>query len=178
MLSADGGGADSRPTPLTDEEALRRVNPVMAATLYDSESMIKFKGRIDQLITDLNGSPAGPKKVGAEPLGRGQFGGGGGAWAEAAGLSTAYETVIDQLQQLSKLLADSLEGMGIAVVASKDGFEGLDDDIRRRMRAIHASAEKYYDPQRDPSAKEKAAGQDAKKLAEGDGSTAGTGGYE
>ena len=63
--------------------------------------------------------------------------------------------------------------MGIAVVASKDGFEGLDDDIRRRMRAIHASAEKYYDPQRDPSAKEKAAGQDAKKLAEGDGSTAG-----
>lgn len=160
MLSADGGGAG--PTPLTDEEALRRVNPVMASALYDPESMVKFKARIDQLIINLNGSPAGSKKVGAEPLGRGQFGGGGGAWAEAAGLSTAYETVIDQLKQLSKLLADSLEGMGIAVVASKDGFEGLDDDIRRRMRAIHASAEKHYDPRRDPTAQDPGSGKEGK----------------
>ncbi|MFJ5225697.1 hypothetical protein [Streptomyces sp. NPDC088400] len=148
---------------MTDEEALRRVNPVLASTLYDPQSMIKFKARIDQLIINLNGSPAGPKKVGAEPLGRAQFGGGDGAWAEAAGLSTAYETVIDQLKQLSKLLADSLEGMGIAVVASKDGFEGLDDDIRRRMRAIYASAEKHYDPRRDPTAQHPESGKEGKE---------------
>ncbi|MFF1959468.1 hypothetical protein ACFVWX_21110 [Streptomyces sp. NPDC058220] len=136
---------------MSDEDALRRVNPAMASVLYDPESMVAFKKRVDQLIINLNGSAAGPDKVGAEPVGRGQFGGGGPGWIEAAGLSDAYTTVIDQLKQLSKLLADSLEGMGIAVVASKDGFGQLDDDIGRRMRAIQESAKEHYDPRRDPT---------------------------
>lgn len=150
-MSIAGGGWGWSSGPLSPEEIERRVNsPVATSVVYDPESMRSFKNRVDELITKLEGSPAGRKKVAAEPLERGQFGGGGGAWTEAAGLFTSYQTVIDQLRQLSGLLSNSLEGMGIAVVASKDGFGQLDDDIRRRMRMIYQNAEEHYDPQRDP----------------------------
>ncbi|GGT27448.1 hypothetical protein [Streptomyces purpureus] len=138
------------------ERSLRAVNPALASALYDPESMKDFKGRIDRLLQGLRESPASPDKVGTDRVERTQFGGGGGAWAEASGLFTAYGNVITQLEKLSQLLADCMEGMGIAVVASKDGFENLDDDIRRRMMAINARTEKHYDPKRDPVAREKA----------------------
>ncbi|MGW2561685.1 hypothetical protein ACWCXB_21005 [Streptomyces sp. NPDC001514] len=119
------------------ERSLRAVNPAMASALYDPESMRDFKNRVDDLIVKLNESPAGAQKVGADPVGRTQFGGGGAAWVEASGLFTAYGNVIAELKKLSGLLADCLAGMGIAVVASKDGIEAVDEDIRRRMIAIN-----------------------------------------
>lgn len=101
-------------------------------------SFVRFQQRVDELIRDLNGSPAGPGKVGQEQLVRTQFGGGDGAWAEAAGLFGAYETVITELESLSKLLSDSIEGMGIAVLAAHKGYRNVDDDIRDRMAEISA----------------------------------------
>ncbi|MFE3603073.1 hypothetical protein ACFXP3_17885 [Streptomyces sp. NPDC059096] len=137
---------------MSDESMLRSVFPAMASLLYDAESMVDFKKRVDKLITNLNGSAAAPDKVGQEPVGRSHFGGDGGAWAEANGLSAAYQSVIDQLKDLSQLLADSLEGMGIAVVSSKHGYEGEDDDIRTRMLAIQKNMKKHYNPELDPMA--------------------------
>ncbi|MCX4823445.1 hypothetical protein OG883_26910 [Streptomyces sp. NBC_01142] len=143
-----GGGMSS------DERQLRMVNPVMAAMLYDPESMGEFKKRVDKLVLDLNGSPAGPKKIGDDAIDRTQFGGGGNGWVEASGLFNAYDTVITQLKQLSQLLADCMEGMGIAVVASKDGYQGMDDDIRRRMLTIRQRTESKYDYEKDTVAQE------------------------
>ncbi|MFD9242027.1 hypothetical protein ACFV0D_08855 [Streptomyces sp. NPDC059556] len=107
------------------------------AVRYNTESMSEFKTSIDGLIEMLTSSEAGPGNMKADPLGRLKFGGGGAAWGEASSIYTSYETVLGQLTELSGLLQDCLEGLGIAVVASKDGFEQMDDDVKRKMINIH-----------------------------------------
>ncbi|MEU6403588.1 hypothetical protein [Streptomyces sp. NPDC046985] len=123
----------------------------LAAMAAEYASFTGFKKRVDDLIRDLKGSEAGPGEIGRAPLVRGQFGGGGGAWAEASGLFTAYASVISELKTLSKLLSDSMEGMGIAVVASHKGYQNVDRDVRRRMAAISAETTKHYGESYDPS---------------------------
>ncbi|PAZ17582.1 hypothetical protein CLM62_01800 [Streptomyces sp. SA15] len=113
-------------------------------------SFTKFQKRVDDLIRDLKGSQAGPEKIGQEQLVRHQLGGGDAEWAEAAGLFSAYETVITELETLSKLLSDSMEGMNIAVLASHKGYQNIDLDIRDRMAAISAETTKHYGGSYDP----------------------------
>ncbi|MFD9881334.1 hypothetical protein ACFWZT_07700 [Streptomyces alboflavus] len=115
-----------------------------ADVAMEFSSFVRLQQRVDELIRSLKGSPAGPGRVGQEPLVRGQFGGGDGAWVEASGVFGAYETVISELENLSKLLSDSIEGMGIAVLASHQGYRNVDDDVRDRMAEISAGiAERY-----------------------------------
>ncbi|MEU2430519.1 hypothetical protein ABZ611_13605 [Streptomyces sp. NPDC007861] len=170
-----------------EERSLRAVNPAMASALYDPESMVSFKKRVDKLLTNLRDSPAGPKQVESDAASPEHFGGGGGKWTEAAGLSGAYGTVIEQLTKLSQLLSDSMEGMGIAVVASKDGFEAMDEDVRRRMVAISTRTKAEYDFDKDPvaqqlareRAQEAARRKQEQPAAEGQqGDTAGAGGMQ
>lgn len=108
------------------------------------ESFTKFQQRVDQLIKDLSASQAGPKKVGQEALERAKFGGGHQGWHEAHQVFTQYDTVIADLENLSKLLSDSIEAMGIAVTASHKGYENVDMDVRRRMAAISAETKHHY----------------------------------
>ncbi|MEV2210824.1 hypothetical protein AB0H86_04855 [Streptomyces sp. NPDC050997] len=150
MLSSDGG-ATAGPSWVFDvfdmaREAAGAANEVAA----ELSSFTKFRTRVDELIRDLKGSAAGPDKVGQEQLVRHQLGGGDGAWAEAAGLHGAYETVIRELEALSKLLSDSMEGMGIAVLASHKGYQNIDLDVRDRMTAISAETTKHYGGSYDP----------------------------
>ncbi|MEU0073897.1 hypothetical protein ABZ027_30765 [Streptomyces sp. NPDC006332] len=121
-----------------------------AEVVAEFSSFTKFQARVDELIRDLKSSAAGPDKVRQEQLVRHQLGGGDGAWAEAAGLFTAYETVIGELETLSKLLSDSMEGMSIAVLASHKGYEGIDLDVRDRMVAISTETTKHYGGSYDP----------------------------
>nr|WP_079180677.1 hypothetical protein [Streptomyces sp. CB02058] len=114
-------------------------------------SFTKFRNRIDEILDDLKTSAAGPKKLGEDPMVRTQFGGGDSQWAEAASLFTSYQSVITELESLSKLLSDSIEGMSIAVLASHNGYENLDIDIRRRMLAISDEAKKHYGGEYDPT---------------------------
>ncbi|WP_406381793.1 hypothetical protein [Streptomyces sp. NBC_01618] len=143
-------------------------------------SFTKFRDRIDELLRDLKASPAGPKKLGEDPMSRSQLGGGDNQWAEAASLFMSYQTVITELESLSKLLADSMEGMSIAVLASHNGYENLDEDIRRRMLAISDEAKEHYGGEYDPAqapAKQSGHGPAAVKSTEPDtGDTAGIGG--
>ncbi|WP_234438578.1 hypothetical protein [Streptomyces sp. NRRL S-340] len=132
-------------------------------------SFTNFQKRVDDLIRDLKGSQAGPAKVGQEQLVRHQFGGGGGAWAEATGLYSAYESVISELETLSKLLSDSMEGMAIAVMASHKGYQNIDLDIRDRMAAISAETSKHYGGSYDPA---------LPKKSHGGGGQGGTGGHD
>ncbi|MDW8807466.1 hypothetical protein P1P68_22425 [Streptomyces scabiei] len=120
------------------------VQDAAADVHTELSSFQTFKKRIDQLVIDLKGSDAGPGKVGQDQLVRARFGGGNGEWAEAAGLFTAYETVITELENLSKLLSDSMEGVGIAVMASHKGYENIDLDIRDRMVAISTETTEHY----------------------------------
>ncbi|MFF8278235.1 hypothetical protein ACF05T_19340 [Streptomyces lateritius] len=107
---------------------------------YNSESMLEFKKGIDELIVMLTESPASSKKLAAEPVTRNQFGGGGPAWVEASGIFDAYDTVLKRLTTLSGVLGECLEGMGLAVVMSKTGFEKTDDDIKYRLAEISQRA--------------------------------------
>lgn len=182
MAEDGGGGGGGWPAGMSNEERmLRAVNPAMASLLYDPESMVSFKKRVDKLLEDLQGSPADPRQVGTTSAKRSHFGGGDGAWAEAAGLCASYEIVVEQLKQLSKLMGDCLEGMGIAVVSAKDGYGGTDEDIRRRMLAIQRNTQQHYDAERDPTAPQRPVGP-AQTPAGGapstPGDSAGTGGLQ
>ncbi|MFE2507252.1 hypothetical protein ACFXC9_02035 [Streptomyces naganishii] len=152
---AGSGAADQPPSLLSGlagmSGALSAAVGAQADMAMELSSFTKFQKRVDDLIRDLKGSDAGPTKVGQSQLARHQFGGGGGSWAEAAGLYTAYETVISELETLSKLLSDSMEGMGIAVMASHKGYQNIDLDTRHRMAAISAEARKNYGGNYDPS---------------------------
>ncbi|MFF5299006.1 hypothetical protein ACFY5F_06545 [Streptomyces sp. NPDC013161] len=144
MLPSDGGSWASG--------ASGAFNTVKGTADVATElsSFTAFRKRVDQLIRDLKGSDAGPGKVGQERLVRHQFGGGDAQWAEAAGLFTAYETVVGELETLSKLLSDSMEGMNIAVLASHKGYRNIDLDLRDRMTAISAETTKHYGGAYDP----------------------------
>uniref|UniRef100_A0AAU2V3H1 Uncharacterized protein n=1 Tax=Streptomyces sp. NBC_00003 TaxID=2903608 RepID=A0AAU2V3H1_9ACTN len=108
------------------------------------ESFTKFQQRIDQLIRDLKGSPADVRQVGQDQPARSAFGGGEASWGSADRLSSAHATVIKHLEGLSKLLSDSIEGMGIAVLASHKGYANVDAEIRDRMRAISVETKKHF----------------------------------
>ncbi|MFF8814070.1 hypothetical protein [Streptomyces pactum] len=107
-------------------------------------SFTKFQKRVDQIVLDLKGSAAGPGRVGQDRMTRQQLGGGDGAFVEASDLFSSYEKVITELEKLSKVLSDSIEGMGIAVLASHKGYEQLDADVRERMAAIARKTEEHY----------------------------------
>ncbi|MFF1256544.1 MULTISPECIES: hypothetical protein [unclassified Streptomyces] len=147
--TGDGGGG----SPWAGFGILGAVGAAQAAVgeiVTELESFTKFQQRVDQLIKDLSGSDAGPKKIGQEPLSRHQFGGGAGDWGDAAGLFTSYQTVLTELENLSKVLSDSIEGMGIAVLASHKGYANIDVDIRDRMAAISAETKDHYGGDYDP----------------------------
>ncbi|MER5311243.1 hypothetical protein ABT034_26025 [Streptomyces sp. NPDC002773] len=137
------------------------------AVRYNTESMTEFKSSIDGLIDMLTSSEADKTKMNAEPVLRVQFGGGGAAWSEANGVHTSYTTVLRQLTELSGLLQDCLEGLGIAVVASKDGFQQMDDDIKQKMIGIH---QRTWEAKQkaDQEAGRGASANEANETAEGD----------
>ncbi|NEB76319.1 hypothetical protein G3I40_13960 [Streptomyces sp. SID14478] len=115
-----------------------------ADVMTELTSFTAFQKRIDVLIHDLKASPASAHQVGTDQPGRGNFGGGDGAWGSADALGTAHAKVISELEKLSKLLSDSIEGMGIAVLASHKGYENVDADVRDRLHAIAAHTQKNF----------------------------------
>ncbi|MET9917739.1 hypothetical protein ABZZ04_11725 [Streptomyces sp. NPDC006435] len=111
-------------------------------------SFTKFRNRIDALLRDLKSSPAGPGKAGVDVMGREKFGGGKGEWSEADTLHGSYSKVIKELEELSRLLSDSVEGMSIAVLGAHKGYEHVDLEVRDRMRAIQDSMNTHHEAER------------------------------
>lgn len=170
MLPSDSGSGSGATSGSSWVSGLfDAVRDAAADVATELSSFTTFQKRVDQLITDLKGSDAGPGKVGQEQLVRHQFGGGGGQWAEATGLFTAYETVISELETLSKLLSDSMEGMNIAVLASHKGYQNIDLDVRDRMTAISAETTEHYGHSYDPNASTN----NSKSTSQGNGGDAG-----
>ncbi|WP_411158595.1 hypothetical protein [Streptomyces sp. TRM68416] len=128
-------------------DTLAHVNPAMALDIQHN-AMKEFKKRVDQLLTELDTSEAAPGKVGADRLTRAHLG--SADFKEAQFLYDSYAIVHDELENLSKALGTQIEAMGLAVQASRVGYENLDEDIRARMKEVNAEAEKYYVVGRDP----------------------------
>ncbi|WP_432083421.1 hypothetical protein [Streptomyces sp. WAC 04229] len=147
MGSNGGGAAHGAPDTGTSFDNLSQVNPAMALDIQH-DAMKGFKKRVDELLLELDRSEAAPGKVGQDRLTRAHLG--SAEFKEAQFLYDSYAVVHEELENLSKALSVQIEGMGLAVHASRVGYENLDGDIQARMRAVNAEAEKYYVAGRDP----------------------------
>ncbi|GAB2780758.1 hypothetical protein [Streptomyces daliensis] len=113
------------------------------------ESLQGFKKRVDRLLDELKESEAEPTRIGRDRIAPNNLGTGFG---EAHGLYTAYETVHDQLETLSRLLSGQIDGLTIAMQHSHRGYTDIDLDTQRRMWQIQSDLQRHYDPKRDPYA--------------------------
>ncbi|MER5937657.1 hypothetical protein ABT121_10100 [Streptomyces sp. NPDC001928] len=160
------------------EGAYREATSAVGDVVTELQSFTKFRDRIDAVLRDLREGPAGPKQVGQDPMSRANFGGGSGGWAEATTLFTSYESVVSELEKLSKLLSDSIEGMSIAVLASHKGYENVDADVRQRMLAISKEATEHYGGSYEPPVPAEPDGETTKPGGtSGNGDTSGGSGF-
>lgn len=160
------------------EGAFQSAVSAVGDVITELQSFTKFRDRIDALLRELREGPAGPKQVGQNPISRANFGGGSGGWVEATSLFTSYETTISELEKLSKLLTDSIEGLNIAVLASHKGYENVDADVRQRMLAISKDATEHYGGSYEPSVPGVPGGKTTKPGdTSGSGDTSGASGF-
>lgn len=164
-VSSGGGDRGDGGAPDTGKsfDSLYGVNPQMALDIQH-DAMKNFKKRVDDLLIELGKSEASPDKVGQDRLSRAQLG--SADFKEAQFLYESYAIVHDELENLSKALSAQIEGVGLAVHASRVGFENLDEDIKARMREVNAEVDKYYDVDRDPYARQQAEQQQGEPVAE------------
>lgn len=159
VSSNGGGGTGGAPDTGKAFDTLSNVNPAMALDIQHS-AMAGFKKRVDDLLRELDDSEAAPTKVGKDRIERSQLG--SAEFMEAQFLYDSYAIVHDELEKLSKALGAQIEGMGLAVQASRVGYENLDADIKARMKAVNAEVEKYYAAERDPYAERSASTPDTR----------------
>ncbi|MET3987733.1 hypothetical protein [Streptomyces sp. PvR034] len=158
--------------------AMVAANQVMIAAqapalFVEHESMVKYKQRVDALLTQLKGSQADHGKIAEGTLGKTDLGHG---FPEADGLFTAYNKVRSELETLSKALGVQIEALGIAVEASRLGYENVDAEVKARMRKLNADAQGWYDPKLDShkaEAEKAAAAAAGQPPHQGNGSTSG-----
>ncbi|MFE3522325.1 hypothetical protein ACFXOD_12140 [Streptomyces sp. NPDC059161] len=100
------------------------------------EALKTFKGRVDTLLADFEGSHAGSTNIAAHRIARASFSGAASPFPEADGLFTQYHRVHERLTALSKSLGHQIEAMGIAVHGADVGFDNLDEEARERFWAI------------------------------------------
>lgn len=117
------------------------------ALSVEFDSLSEYKSMVDVLLDDLTGSNAHHQKLADGTLPAGKLGKG---FPEADALFKSYDTVITELQKLSKGLAGQIEALGIAILSAGKGYEAVDDDTKRRMAAIAKEAKEQYVPERDP----------------------------
>ncbi|WP_327323894.1 hypothetical protein OG735_16290 [Streptomyces sp. NBC_01210] len=118
--------------------------------LVELSEMDNFKNRVDELLKELNKSPAAHNKVAEDRLTQSNLGGAG--FKEAEFLYASYNLVHDELENLSKVLGLQIESMQLAIRASQTGYSKIDDDIKERMRRLNAEIAEHYDRDRDPNA--------------------------
>nr|WSW45603.1 hypothetical protein OG296_22215 [Streptomyces sp. NBC_01001] len=118
-----------------------------AALKVEYDTLTQYQNMVKDLLDDLTGSHADHKKLADDTLPAGKLGTG---FPEADALFKSYDTVITELQKLSKGLAEQIEGLGIAILTAGKGFAGVDDDTKRRMASIAKQAEAQYVRERDP----------------------------
>ncbi|MFD7032672.1 hypothetical protein ACFWAR_32075 [Streptomyces sp. NPDC059917] len=158
--------------------AMVAANQVMIAAqapalFVEHESMVKYKQRVDALLTQLKGSQADHGKIAEGTLGKTDLGHG---FPEADGLFTAYNKVRSELETLSKALGVQIEALGIAVEASRLGYENVDAEVKARMRRLNTEAQGWYDEKLDTrkaEAEKAAAAAAGQPQHQGNGSTSG-----
>ncbi|MEU3718540.1 hypothetical protein [Streptomyces californicus] len=132
-------------------DSLYAVNPQQALAI-EAQKMKAFKKRVDDLLIALGDSEASPDRMGEGRVSRAQLG--SAEFGEAQYLYESYTVVHDELEKLSKALGAQIEGMGLAVHASRVGYDNINQDVRERMRSINTEVASHYDRERDPFVKD------------------------
>lgn len=104
-----------------------------------------FRGRVNTLLAELEGSAAGKSKIAAQTVSRAALSGQNACFAEADGLYTQYNRVHEELVSLSKSLGDQIEYLSLGVHAAAVGFDNVEDDVRRRFYEIRARLDKEHE---------------------------------
>ncbi|MDX3540178.1 hypothetical protein PV721_38935 [Streptomyces sp. MB09-01] len=118
-----------------------------AALRVEFDSLSEYKRMVDTLLDDLTGSDADHKKLADGKLPAAKLGKG---FPEVDALFKSYDTVITELQKLSKGLAGQIEALGIAVLTAGKGYGGVDEETKQRMALLAKQAHDQYVEDRDP----------------------------
>ncbi|WP_411102179.1 hypothetical protein [Streptomyces sp. cmx-4-9] len=122
-----------------------------AALRVEYDSLKDYKVLVDDLLVSLEKSPADHGKLADGTLPQSALG--TADFTQAGTLHKSYNTVHSELQKLSKGLAGQIEALGIAIMSAGKGYDGVDEETKRRMLAIAKEAREQYVPERDPYAK-------------------------
>ncbi|WP_073754665.1 hypothetical protein [Streptomyces sp. CB03234] len=120
MAGSDGGG--------------KKDLEVGGVTLQD------FRTRMQELLTELDASPAQHRKIGEQKITADAYGQGFGA---ATALHGAYEQVRSRLEELTRVFGETIEGMGIAVHFADKGYANVDIEEKERFEAIQKRVEEH-----------------------------------
>ncbi|MBB4891706.1 hypothetical protein FHS39_000706 [Streptomyces olivoverticillatus] len=105
------------------------------------QSLKIFKGRVDEVLTELGDSEAAPSRVSEARLEAGLM---GVNFAEVNSLHSAYNNVHSQLETLSQLLSDMIEALGTAVHGARVGYENIDIEVKERMWAVQRRTQELF----------------------------------
>lgn len=111
------------------------------------QSLKIFKGRVDDVLTELGDSEAAPSRVSEARLEAGLM---GVNFDEVNSLHSAYNEVHSQLETLSQLLGDQIEALGTAVHGARVGYENIDLELKERMWAVQHRTEELFGSHSDP----------------------------
>ncbi|MER0246065.1 hypothetical protein AAHZ94_29645 [Streptomyces sp. HSW2009] len=112
----------------------RRGGPDLAR---EAETLSHFKGRIDEILRDLETSPAAKGKIGDQSITRAAYGTG---FSAADDLASMYDKVHSRLEKFSQTLGEQLEALGIAVQIADRGYDSIDARQAARLKEIQARA--------------------------------------
>lgn len=116
-----------------------------------AETLAYFKKQLDKMLKDLEESPAAKSEISRHRIAAAAY----GKFPAAEELAGNYQKVHARLEELSQILGDQLEALGVTVQISDRGYDSVDAEQAARLREIHKRAQNYYDrtdPQRGRSA--------------------------
>ncbi|MFI9719628.1 hypothetical protein ACIHFE_08220 [Streptomyces sp. NPDC052396] len=105
-----------------------------------AETLGKFKGRLDAILSDLEKSPASQKAMGDLKIDAATY----GTLPSAKAVSAAYDKVHGRLAEMSKSLGMLIEGMGISAMIADKGYDHVDAMYAERLRAIQKQLKSSY----------------------------------
>ncbi|GAA1265815.1 hypothetical protein GCM10009665_63680 [Kitasatospora nipponensis] len=114
----------------------------------EMDTLTGFKKQVDQILTDLYGSPADSSTLANQTLEPSHVGVG---FAESGELIDGYNVVHTNLVTLSQTLSDQIEAMGIALNVSINGYQNVDESQRQSLWRIHNQTDAQFQSGVNPS---------------------------
>ncbi|MGW4380269.1 hypothetical protein [Kitasatospora sp. NPDC004531] len=103
------------------------------AVQVEVENLQTFKNKVDQILRELDGSPASHGQLSQQQLASGQL---GQNFGQAGDLMTAYNNVHSNLEQLSQHLAAQIAAMSSSIGRAAGTYSTADAEQEARFSAM------------------------------------------